>query len=89
MVDQEERGGPREDETHGLEMARERGVVGGQGQRFKDQAIEETVEKFGVNGAAKRLKCSKVTVIVERHDKLDGGDGENWTPLRLGVRGHG
>lgn len=48
---------------HGLQKARERGVVGGAKKRFTDTQIEGAVRKFGVNGAARALKASKTTIV--------------------------
>jgi DNA invertase Pin-like site-specific DNA recombinase len=48
---------------HGLAAARERGVIGGQPSPFSDKQIRQALRKAKtVSGAAKILKCAKVTI---------------------------
>lgn len=63
IVAQLEREMIHERTMHGLQKARERGVVGGVKKKYQDKAIIEAVAKFGTNGAARRLGCSKITII--------------------------
>ena len=49
---------------HGLNSARDRGRIGGQGAKHSDQQIKDALKKAGsVSGAARLLKCAKITVL--------------------------
>lgn len=48
---------------HGLSSARDRGRVGGQPSPFSDKQVRQALKKAGtISGAAKILKCAKITV---------------------------
>jgi len=48
---------------HGLSSARERGRVGGQPSPFSDKQVRDALKEAGsISGAAKILKCAKITV---------------------------
>lgn len=49
---------------HGLKAARERGVVGGQKEKYPDKEIKAALKKAGsVRGAAKIVGCKPITII--------------------------
>lgn len=53
----------REHDMHGLKAARERGVIGGQKQKYTDEQIREAIKKKGsVAGAARLLDCAMITI---------------------------
>lgn len=58
---------------HGLERAKARGVVGGQPSHISDKQIKDALKKSGtLSGAAKLLKCAKIT-IKRRQDMWSQG----------------
>lgn len=60
-----ERAWNAERSTHGLTMARERGVIGGQPAKHTDEQIKDALKKTGgnVTKAAKLIKSAKITII--------------------------
>jgi len=55
---------------HGLQKARERGVIGGAAPRWTDKQILAAVKQHGTyDKAAKALKCSRIT-IIRRMEKM-------------------
>ncbi|CAB3802769.1 hypothetical protein LMG28614_05693 [Paraburkholderia ultramafica] len=66
---------------HGLASARERGVIGGQPARHTDDQIKGALRKAGsVSGAARLLKCAKITIIRRQKMWAEG------RKLKLAVR---
>lgn len=58
---------------HGLAAARERGVIGGQASKFSDELIRDALQQRGtVAGAAKLLKCAKITIIRRQQMWAEG-----------------
>lgn len=75
---------------HGLDRARERGVIGGQPSKFTDVQVKEALKKAGsVSGAAKILKCAKVTIIRRQQMWADGKKLQLPIGLGSGGIGHG
>jgi DNA invertase Pin-like site-specific DNA recombinase len=66
---------------HGLNSAKDRGRIGGQPSHLTDKEIKDALKKAGtVSGAAKLLKCAKIT--IKRRQEM-WADGRN---LKLGVK---
>lgn len=73
---------------HGLDKARERGVIGGQPAKHSDQEIKDALKKAGsVSGAAKLLNCAKITIIRRQQMWADGRSLQ--LPIGLGRKGTG
>ncbi len=73
---------------HGLDRARERGVVGGQPAKHTDQEIKNALEKGGtISEAAKILKCAKITIIRRQQMWAEGRKLQ--LPVGLGYGGIG
>lgn len=73
---------------HGLNSARERGIIGGQASKFTDQKIKDALKQAGtISGAAKLLKCAKITIIRRQQMWADGRKLQ--LPVGLGYGGIG
>jgi DNA invertase Pin-like site-specific DNA recombinase len=73
---------------HGLDSARERGVVGGQPAKHTDQQIKDALEKGKtISGAAKILNCAKITIIRRQQMWAEGRKLQ--LPVGLGYGGIG
>ncbi len=69
--------------THGIGLAKARGVIGGQPAKHSDEQIKDALNKTGGNiaKAAKRLKCARITIIRRQQMWKDG------RKLKLPVKG--
>ena len=75
---------------HGLDRARERGIIGGQPSKFTDQQIKDALkEAKSVSGAAKLLKCAKITIIRRQQMWASGHKLQLPVGLGFGGIGHG
>jgi DNA invertase Pin-like site-specific DNA recombinase len=69
---------------HGLERARERGVIGGQPATISDQQIKDALQKTGsIAEAAKLLDCAKITII--RRQQMWAAGKKLQLPVGLGL----
>ena len=58
---------------HGLAMAKERGVIGGQASHYSDEEIKKALDKAGTDkGAAKIVGCSPITIKRRREMWAEG-----------------
>lgn len=75
---------------HGLDRARARGIVGGQPAKHSDQQIKDALKQAGsVSGAAKLLKCAKITIIRRQQMWAEGRKLQLPIGLGFGGIGHG
>jgi DNA invertase Pin-like site-specific DNA recombinase len=73
---------------HGLDRARERGIVGGQPAKHSDKQIRDALkEAKTISGAAKLLGCAKITIIRRQQMWADGRKLQ--LPVGLGQGGIG
>lgn len=73
---------------HGLDRARARGVIGGQAAKHSDQQIKDALKKAGtISGAAKLIKCAKITIIRRQQMWAEGRSLQ--LPVGLGRKGIG
>jgi Enterobacteriaceae phage serine recombinase len=50
--------------AHGLQSARERGIIGGRSRTYKTSALRAAYKKWGTDDiAAKKIGCSRITMI--------------------------
>lgn len=75
---------------HGLDKARERGIIGGQPSKFTDKQVRDALKEAGsVSGAAKILRCAKITVIRRQQMWAEGRKLQLPIGLGNGGIGHG
>lgn len=75
---------------HGLDRARARGVVGGQPSHISDKQIKDALKKAGtLSGAAKLLKCAKITILRRQQMWSEGRKLQLPVGLGFGGIGHG
>jgi DNA invertase Pin-like site-specific DNA recombinase len=55
---------------HGLQKARDRGVIGGKRSKWTDEEVMAAIAEYGLNGAARHLDLSKTQVIRRRNGYL-------------------
>jgi DNA invertase Pin-like site-specific DNA recombinase len=75
---------------HGLDRARDRGIIGGQPAKHSDQQIKDALKATGsVSEAAKLLKCAKITIIRRQQMWAEGRKLQLPVGLGFGGIGHG
>lgn len=75
---------------HGLERARERGIIGGQASKITDKQIKDALkEAKSISGAAKLLDCAKITIIRRQQMWAEGRKLQLPIGLGYGGIGHG
>ena len=75
---------------HGLDRARERGIVGGQPSKYTDAEIREALKKAGsIRGAAKIVGCRQITITRRQQMWAEGRKLQLPVGLGLGGIGHG
>lgn len=73
---------------HGLDRARARGIVGGQPSHITDKQIKDALKQAGtLSGAAKLLKCAKIT--IKRRQEMWAEGRKLQLPVGLGYGGIG
>jgi len=75
---------------HGLDRARDRGVIGGQPAKHSDPQIKAALKETGsISEAAKLLKCAKITIIRRQQMWAEGRKLQLPVGLGFGGVGHG
>ena len=73
---------------HGLDRAKERGIIGGQASPYTDQEIKEALKKAGsIRGAAKIVGCKPIT--IKRRQEMWADGRKLQLPVGLGQGGIG